>query len=42
MASVVGDGIDVQGAAATGISAIGQNEGGYFNGRVAGSYSQND
>ena len=42
MASVVGDGIDVQGAAATGISAIGQNDGGYFNGRVAGSYSQND
>jgi hypothetical protein len=42
MASVVGDGIDVQGAAATGISAIGQNDGGYFNGKVAGSYAQND
>jgi len=42
MASVVGDGIDIQGAAATGISAIGQNDGGYFNGRVAGSYAQND
>jgi hypothetical protein len=42
MGSVVGDGIDIQGAAATGISAIGQNDGGYFNGRVAGSYSQND
>jgi hypothetical protein len=42
MASVVGDGIDIQGAAATGISAIGQNDGGYFNGKVAGSYAQND
>jgi hypothetical protein len=42
MASVVGDGIDIQGAAATGISAIGQNDGGYFSGRVAGTYSQND
>jgi hypothetical protein len=42
MASVIGDGIDIQGAAATGISAIGQNDGGYFNGRVAGSYAQND
>jgi hypothetical protein len=37
MASVLGDGIDIQGAAASGISAIGQNDGGYFNGRVAGS-----
>jgi hypothetical protein len=42
MASVVGDGIEVQGAGADGITAIGQNDGGYFNGRVAGSYSQND
>ena len=42
MASVVGDGIDVQGAAAIGISAIGQNDGGYFDGKVAGSYAQND
>jgi hypothetical protein len=42
MASVVGDGIDIQGAAASGISAIGHNDGGYFNGRVAGSYAQND
>jgi hypothetical protein len=42
MGSVIGDGIDIQGAAATGISAIGQNDGGYFNGRVAGSYAQND
>jgi hypothetical protein len=42
MGSVVGDGIDIPGAAATGISAIGQNDGGYFNGKVAGSYAQND